>query len=121
MMADPQQQKVNMGFKLILLLYLGLVLNLSAETWMFNPPPGSRLSINIIQLIPLLIPLPWVLQRSLRALAWLCFILCFYFTSGVLDAWFRPEQLYGWVTVSLTVLLFCGSILLIRWQSAFRR
>ena len=117
-MADQiLQKKADFCFKVVLALYGALIINLLTETLWFNPPPGSILAIAVIQLTPLLIPMPWVIKRNLRALAWLCFILCFYFISGVLDAWFRSEQLYGWLTTAFTVLLFCGSIILIRWQA----
>ena len=117
-MADLQiQKKADLSFNIVLLLYFILAANLVAETWIFNPPPGSLLIITILQLIPLMVPLLWVLKRSIRAVAWLCFILCFYFISGVLDAWFRPEQFYGWLTVIDTVLLFSVAILFIRWEA----
>lgn len=119
--AHPLQNKADLSFKIVLALYLALSGVLIAETWWFNPPPGSLVAITFIQLIPLLIPLPWVLKRGLRAVAWLCFILCFYFISAVLDVWFRPEQLYGWLSTSFTVLLFITSMLFIRWQAKVLR
>ena len=84
MAALPLQTKADLGYKVVLALYAALTLTLIAETGWFNPPPGSKLIIMTLQLIPLLTPMIWVLKRQLRATAWLCFILCFYFISGCL-------------------------------------
>jgi len=117
MAALSLQTKADLGYKAVMALYTALALTLIAETGWFNPPPSSKLIIMVLQLLPLLTPLPWVLKRQLRATAWLCFILCFYFVSGVLDAWFRPEQFYGWLITIFTVLLFCIAMMFIRWQA----
>lgn len=114
-------QKANRIYQLSLTLYAGLVLSLLAETWWLNPPPGSILGISALQLLPLLLPLPGLLKRGLRAASWLCFILCFYFISGVLDVWFRPEQPQGWLITGFSVLLFICSMLFIRWQAQANR
>ncbi|AMO57129.1 membrane protein [Endozoicomonas montiporae CL-33] len=98
-------------------LYAALVMTLLAETWWLNPPPGSRLAITAIQLIPLMLPLPGLLQRRPRSGAWLCFILCFYFISGVLSVSAHPDSPHGWLTASISCLLFSVSLLFIRWQS----
>lgn len=115
------QRKADCLYRLCLASYGGLVLSLLAETWWLNPPPGSVASISLLQLLPLLLPLPGLLSRHLRAAAWLCFILCFYFISGVLDLWFRPEQPQGWLITALSSLLFVSSMLFIRWQARTER
>ena len=115
--ALNRKKSADRYFQVVLGLYFALALTLVAETWWLDPPPGSLVSITLIQLIPLLIPLPWILKRQLRSVAWLCFILCFYFISAVLDAWFKPDQIHGWLATGLTVLLFIGSIMFIRCQA----
>ncbi len=115
------QRKADHLYRFCLTCYGGLVLSLLAETWWFNPPPGSLVSISLLQLLPLLLPLPGLLDRSLRAASWLCFILCFYFISGVLDLWFRPGQPHGWLITALSILLFVSSMLFIRWQARTER
>ena len=117
MPAKALQQKADTIYHICLTSYGGLALSLLAETWWFNPPPGSVLSISFLQLLPLLLPLPGILKRGLRAASWLCFILCFYFMSGVLDLWFRPQQPQGWLITAFSVLLFISSMLFIRWQA----
>ena len=117
MSVNPLQQKANAYYRIGLTCYAGLALSLLAETWWFNPPPGSVLSISLLQLLPLLLPLPGILKRGLRAFSWLCFILCFYFISGVLDLWFRPHQPQGWLITAFIVLLFVSAMLFIRWQA----
>ena len=111
------EQKANRIYQLSLALYAGLVLSLLAETWWLNPPPGSIMGISALQLLPLLLPLPGLLKKGLKAASWLCFILCFYFISGVLDAWFRPQQPQGWLITGFTVSLFVSSMVFIRWQA----
>ena len=121
MPANTLQQQADTLYRICLTCYGGLVLSLLAETWWFNPPPGSVLSISFLQLVPLLLPLPGILNRGLRATSWLCFILCFYFISGVLDLWFRPQQPQGWLITAFSVLLFISSMLFIRWQARASR
>lgn len=111
------EQKANRIYQLSLALYAGLVLSLLAETWWLNPPPGSIMGISALQLLPLLLPLPGLLNKSLKAASWLCFILCFYFISGVLDAWFRPQQPQGWLITGFAVSLFVSSMVFIRCQA----
>ena len=114
-------KKAAVSYRLTIGLYIGLILALLAETWWMNPPPGSRLPITAIQLVPLLLPLAGLLKRSPRSGAWLCFILCFYFISGVLSVSAQPESLHGWLIASISCLLFCASLLFIRWQSQANR
>ncbi|WBA80177.1 DUF2069 domain-containing protein [Endozoicomonas sp. GU-1] len=115
------QQKANQIYQVCLALYAGLILSLLAETWWLNPPPGSIFGISALQILPLLLPLPGLLKRGLRAASWLCFILCFYFISGVLEAWFRPEQPQGWLITGFSVLLFITSMMFVRWQAQANR
>ncbi|UYM16833.1 DUF2069 domain-containing protein [Endozoicomonas euniceicola] len=110
-------KKVAFVYPLTMGLYACLMLTLLAETWWLNPPPGSRLAITAIQLIPLTLPLQGLLKRNPRSAAWLCFILCFYFISGVLSVSAQPESPHGWLTAGVSCLLFTVSLLFIRWQS----
>lgn len=110
-------KKAEIGYRWTIGLYLGLMMALLAETWWLNPPPGSQLPITAIQLIPLLLPLRGLLKRSPRSAAWLCFILCFYFISGVLSVSAQSDSPHGWMISGFSVLLFIMSLLFIRWQS----
>ncbi|WP_067514583.1 DUF2069 domain-containing protein [Endozoicomonas ascidiicola] len=115
------QEKANRIYHISLALYAGLVLSLLAETWWFTPPDNHVWIISLLQLLPLFLPLYGLLKRGIRAASWLCFILCFYFTSGVLDAWLRPEQPHGWFITGFSVSLFITSIMFIRWQAQANR
>ena len=110
-------KKATMGYRSTLTLYCALCLALLTETWWLNPPPGSRLPITAIQLLPLLLPLHGLLKRRPRSAAWLCFILCFYFISGVLSVSAQPEAIHGWLIAVTSCLLFSSSLMFIRWQS----
>lgn len=69
--------------------------------------------------VPLLLTLPGLLRRHGRSLQWLCFLVLFYFTLGVLQA-FSPEPRIHWLglgTSFLCVLLFGAAIVnLRRWR-----
>jgi len=69
--------------------------------------------------VPLLVTLPGLLRRHGRSLQWLCFLVLFYFTLGVLQA-FSPDPRIHWlglVTSFLCVLLFGAAIVnLRRWR-----
>ena len=109
--------KSHLAHRVTLALYGGLILALLAETWWWNPPPGSRLIISGLTLLPLLLPLGGLLKRRPRSAAWLCFILCFYFISGVLSVSAQPASPHGWLVSVLTGLLFIVALLFIRWQN----
>lgn len=111
------KSKARVSYRISTALYFGLMATLMAETWWLNPPQGSLASISLIQLLPLLLPVVGLVKRSPQAASWLCFILCFYFISGVLDAWFRPEQPQGWLITGFSSLLFISAMMFIRWQA----
>ena len=71
----------------------------------------------VLQLLPLLMLLPWLLKRSIRAHIWLCFIILGYFMTSVLSA-FMVEQYGQWplLEVANTVVVFISSMLFSRWE-----
>ncbi len=113
---DNLLYKANITFYINLFLYAGLIISLLIETWWINPPDASLPIISMVQLFPLLIPFPGLIRKGTRAAAWLCFILCFYFISGVLDAWFMPHLIHGWLITAFSFTLFITAMMFIRWQ-----
>lgn len=71
--------------------------------------------------VPLLLTLPGLWRRHGRSLQWLCFLVLFYFTLGVLQA-FSPDPRIHWLglaTSFLCVLLFGTAIVnLRRWRQS---
>ena len=110
-------RKADISYKISVFLYLGLALTVLAETLWLNRPQGSALIISVILILPLLLPLPGILKKQPRAAAWLCFIVCFYFMSGVMKAWIESEKPLGWLMTGFSSLLFITAMMFIRWQS----
>ena len=79
--------------------------------WQLLRPGGPIATIWVIQLVPLLLVLPGLLQRRPRAFIWLCFILLVYFiraVEGVMAsnrAWIDWWLLIGTVTLFITAML----------------
>ncbi|WP_211825760.1 DUF2069 domain-containing protein [Kistimonas asteriae] len=98
------------------LSYCLLLLTLSLEHWWLNPPAvDSPLLIWLARIGPLLIFIPGVRCKWPRSFAWLCFVVLFYFTSAVVDA-FLGEDISGWIQTTLCVTLFISSMFYIRWH-----
>lgn len=114
-------RKSSIVYKITMTLYFGLALAMLAEIWWLNPPQGSRIAITALAIIPLLLPIVGLLKRSPRSAAWLCFILCFYFISGVLSVSARPESAHGWLIAIISCTLFVTAMIFIRWQSQAKR
>ena len=114
-------KKAAWSYKLSLLFYSGLLLTLMAKTWLLDPPPGSLWFATVIQVVPLLLPVVGLLRRQPRSAAWLCFILCFYFTSGVLAVWLTPLEVHEWLVTGFSAALFTSAMLFTRWQGQLSR
>ena len=121
MTTEQLQKKASIAFQVCSFLYTGLAISVLIKVGWIDPPASSRMVISLIVILPLLLPVVGFFQKSLRAVSWLCFILCFYFINGVTDAWLRPEQITGWAILFSSSLLFVSNMLFIRWQSRYLR
>ncbi|UTA46699.1 DUF2069 domain-containing protein [Simiduia sp. 21SJ11W-1] len=88
-----------------------LVLNALAQQF----APEARLSTLIIQLVPLLIFVPGMLAKHYRTYSWLCFVVLFYFIVGVTNVMSPLADVYGWVTLLASVVLFNAAMMTSRW------
>lgn len=92
-------------------LYAALVVLLVITT--FWPAPDLDISLPLIlsvKLVPLLLFIPIVISGGNRGLIWLSFVLIFYFTQFVVNAWLTEGDT-GAVTVALvTLLLFVSAM-----------
>lgn len=79
---------------------------------------GTNASIGfwLMQVVPLLLTVPGVLQHNPRTLQWLGFLVLFYFLNGVLQAASATPLLrwLGMLTVLLCVTLFATVIVAVR-------
>ncbi len=116
-MSSQQKDKLTHQAWLIAALSYGLlVLTLSLEHWWLNPPAvDSPLLIWLARIGPLLIFIPGVILKKPRGFAWLCFVVLFYFTSAVVDA-FLGHDISGWLQTALCVILFISSMFYVRWH-----
>ncbi|MAA63536.1 MAG: hypothetical protein CL581_01980 [Alteromonadaceae bacterium] len=92
-------------------LYLGLIAMLLATT--FWPAPDPALSLPLIlsiKLVPLLIFIPVILNGNNRGMIWLSFVLIFYFTQFVVNAWLSEGEIAATVSAIIALLLFVSAM-----------
>ncbi|WP_250654778.1 DUF2069 domain-containing protein [Alkalimarinus coralli] len=110
-------QKVKYSQAIALLSYL-LLLVLMVISTIFStlPPEASRGFMLAIKVVPLIIFLPGLLKGNLRAHIWLCFVVLFYFTRSVVDAFLTEGAILEAITTATTVVLFLASMMNVYWQ-----
>lgn len=121
MTSDQLHKKALIAFQVCSLLYITLCVAVLVKVGWVHPPQNSKVTISLLVVLPLTLPLCGFFRKNLRAVSWLCFILCFYFISGVTDVWLRPEQFTGWIILLSSSLLFISNMLFIRWQAQHLR
>ncbi|WP_051786298.1 DUF2069 domain-containing protein [Endozoicomonas numazuensis] len=109
-------QRATISYRVSLILYVCLLASQVAKVLWLHPPESSVWMIASFTIIPLLAPVYGLIKRQPRASAWLCFIICFYFISGVLDAWFIKDSIHGWLITVFSSLLFVSAMMFTRWQ-----
>lgn len=84
-------------------------------------PPllGSSVGLWLMQCLPLALLIPGIRRRDRRALQWLCFLLLFCFTVGILQLFspVLPARLLGAVTTLSCIVLFTAAIVRMRIES----
>lgn len=96
--------------------WFGLLILLTATSWLL-PTAGVRPMVTwLIQCVPLLLLLPGMLRGTVSTHLWACFMALVYFTQGVVSA-FRPEMmLAGIIEVVLSLDLFFAAMIYARWE-----
>ena len=101
----------------VVLLLLMIITSLPGQV-----PEGTAITLVLaVKLLPLLIVLPGLLQNSLRAYIWLCFIVLFYFTQAVVETFLSAGAGLDWLITTLTIVMFCTAMLYVKWQRALGR
>ena len=110
--------KANRAWKILLIFYgAQLLLTIAATTVLAPTHKQPNIFIGILECVPLLLLLPWLLRRSIRAAVWLCFMQLGYFLPSA-QHMFMIEQ-YGWVPfaeAALIIALFIAAMLFARWE-----
>jgi uncharacterized membrane protein len=96
----------------VLLLLMMIVTSLPGIV----PDGSSPWLILIIKLSPLLLVLPGMAMDSLRAHTWLCFIVLFYFTQSVVEAFLSLGATIDLFITLLTIVIFLSAMLYIKWE-----
>lgn len=80
--------------------------------------PSTQLPIALVLLLailPLLLPLRGFLNGNPRSCAWMAYLSIAYFMHGTVEAYVNPvERLIAGLEVAFSLMLFVGSLLVIR-------
>ncbi|KZY49851.1 hypothetical protein A3732_22365, partial [Oleiphilus sp. HI0050] len=87
----------------------------------YLPEGSSPWVVVSVKLSPLLIILPGLIKDSLRSYTWLCFIVLFYFTQAVVEAFLSQGAGLDLVITLLTVNIFLSAMFYIKWERALGR
>ncbi len=77
---------------------------------------GAPIQLLVIQVLPLVVFVPWVAKDNLHSLIWLTFVLLGYFVWAVQTAFARPDDGVALIGVFLQVILFLLAALYIRFR-----
>ena len=75
---------------------------------------SSPLYLDIITLLPLILPIQVLFTNNKKSYIWLCFILFFYFISAIENI-FMHHDWFSWLNTAICVLLFSVCILATRY------
>ena len=111
------EKKSNLAYRASLFGYFfQLVLIALSTLWLVPEHKQPNAVIWVLSSIPMLILLPWLIKRNIRAHIWLCFLVLGYFMPAVQHA-FIPQ--YGWlpyVEIANLVYLFIVAMYFARWE-----
>jgi uncharacterized membrane protein len=102
------------------LFYFLLLAVLAFTTLAADLPEGvSPWLVLGVKFIPLLIVLPGLIKNNLRAYIWLCFIVLFYFTRAVVDAYLSEGNNVADIGLTIiTTTLFLSAMMFVKWEKA---
>ncbi|KZY31383.1 MULTISPECIES: DUF2069 domain-containing protein [unclassified Oleiphilus] len=123
MSQTPQRPRKNVvAYCITWASYLLLILMMIITSLPSYLPEGSSPWVVVsVKLSPLLIILPGLIKDSLRSYTWLCFIVLFYFTQAVVEAFLSQGAGLDLVITLLTVNIFLSAMFYIKWERALGR
>ncbi|WNO09664.1 DUF2069 domain-containing protein [Teredinibacter sp. KSP-S5-2] len=77
---------------------------------------SSAIMVFAAQTLPLWALLPGLIRNHYRSYSWLCFALLFYFIFAVERSFVSTANIYDYLFLMLTVLLFIATMMTGRWQ-----
>ncbi len=92
--------------------YVGLMLLFA---WNFITNDAAKLSHIIIQVVPLAIFIPGMITRYYRTYSWMCFVLLFYFTWAVPEAFSAQPTLLDMGVLIFSSILFVSAMMASRY------
>lgn len=111
-------KKSDIAYKITLASVFLQMLLIVAYTLIWVPTHKEpNVVVCILQLIPLLMCLPWLLKRNIRAHICICFLVLGYFMAAVMSAFLWKQT--GWipfVEVANTVVMFNAAMMFARWE-----
>lgn len=115
-MNNPEYQFKAMAYRYASLVFLLLhtALLLAQTLWITPTGKEPNLTVAILLIAPLVLFLPWIVLRNLRAHAWLSFTSLWFFMLAVPSA-FDPR--YGFLAqweFANSVLLFVSTMMFVR-------
>ncbi len=117
MSSDLLEKKTYIAHQISRGLYLTLLLVIALWTFFIDPPAIEyQSSVWLIRTVPLLLFITIVYNNAPRGYAWLCFVVLFYFTAGVLNIFQSPDMAFGWLETIISTLLFCSAMMYVRWK-----
>lgn len=109
--------KAHWAYKAVILFTLLEIILLIAITLVW-PPEGKQanLTVGLVLVLPLVAFMPFLLKRSIRAVAYLSFLTLFYFLLAVPSAMDPRYNVLAQLELGNIVLLFMFSMLFTRWE-----
>lgn len=111
--------KVNISYWLTVASYLALLLLLLGQTYSHVPDDAQwwqGLFIWGFKIIPLLLITRGLIQQRHTSATWLSFLSMLYLIFGVLLAFTRGGEFYGWLMTLDSLVLFMASMMYTRWK-----
>ena len=110
-------------YGLTVVSHLGLLALLIVwNVWLYPPTIFPVAAVLLFYIGPLLIPLRGILHGRLYTHAWTHFLALFYFTVGVMIAAANiEERWYAIAQVVLSITLFMGSMMFVRFRAREKR
>ena len=119
---DWLEPRVRVSRVASLLCFFGLIGLLCAYYLVFADLHGARpWVILLIELVPLLLLAPGMINGSARGHSWMCFVVNLYFIKGAIAAFDPNRQVFGLLEMAASLAVFCSALLSVRWRFQLNR
>jgi len=108
-------KRVKFTRKIVLILYVSLLITLATNVWLYEA--GNKWLWLGAKLLPLALFIPAFPKNHPNTYALLCFMVLFYFTSGVLATTMPGKLVPGLIETGVSCILFIMAMMLTRWRA----